>query len=179
MSTNLELKIRCSAVDLARIERLAQEAGIEQFEPMRQVDTYFVANEGRLKLREITAADGSARSELIGYRRNDELGTRWSTYTRVYLDAVATVGVREALECALGVLVAVDKRRRVGICRRTRIHLDEVERLGAFVELETVTEDANDSTAAAELEEVAGLLGLQGFPAIAGSYSDLLLVECS
>src|SRR5690606_18179782 len=90
-------------------------------------------------------------------------------------DPLAAESIQEALESALGVLIVVDKVRRVGIWRRTRIHIDVVDHLGAFVELETITAGDEDPTASVELDEIARRLGLNDFPPIAGSYSDLLL----
>ena len=75
----------------------------------------------------------------------------------------------------IGVRVVVDKVREVIISRHTRIHLDQVESLGRFVELETVIgDDLSDAEAERELAEVVALLGIDGMPAIGGSYSDLL-----
>jgi adenylate cyclase len=77
----------------------------------------------------------------------------------------------------------VEKRRRLYLWGNTRIHLDRVAALGPFVELETVVEHfpgtAAERQAAAESEHrrVIALLGLDQFPAIAGSYGDLLAVS--
>lgn len=179
MSANLELKVRCTREDIDRIERLARETWAISFQQMRQRDTYFGAMSGRLKLREITPHSGPVRAELIGYHRANEPDARWSRYSRIELPPDGADGIRLALSDTLGVLIVVDKCRRLGVWRRTRIHLDLVAGLGAFVELETVTGDENDPTASAELEEVAGQLGLRAFPVIGGSYSDLLLTAGS
>jgi homotetrameric cytidine deaminase len=75
--------------------------------------------------------------------------------------------LREALDAALGTLVTVDKRRRLLVWEGVRIHLDEVEGLGSFIELESVNGDP------AKLERLRAELAL-GDP-LPGSYSDLLL----
>lgn len=177
MATNLELKVRCNAVDLERIADRATWAGAQWLTPMRQIDTYFHTQHGRLKLREIIVDAATSSFELIGYRRADESGTRWSTYTRAAFDERTGRNVQDALISTLGVLVVVDKSRRVALWRRTRIHLDTVAGLGSFVELETVTESTDDVHAEEELAEIAELLDLGSFASIAGSYSDLMLAD--
>jgi adenylate cyclase class IV len=67
----------------------------------------------------------------------------------------------------------VVKRRQLWILDATRIHLDEVDGLGSFVELETVFEGATEPGARAEHERVVALLGIRPESAIPGSYIDL------
>jgi homotetrameric cytidine deaminase len=82
--------------------------------------------------------------------------------------------LREALDAALGTLVVVDKHRHLLLYENVRIHLDEVEGLGAFVELEGVAPADSDLTREHELvSRLRAELGL-GDP-VAVSYSDLLL----
>ena len=56
-------------------------------------------------------------------------------------------GLREALDAALGTLVVVEKRRRLLLWEGVRIHLDEVEGLGSFLELEATDADPTDAIA--------------------------------
>lgn len=170
---NLELKVRCREPDLDGVRRRAEAAGIGAFRRLRQVDTYFAVAKGRLKLRQIVAADDASAAELIAYARPDEAGPRWSAYHRVPVAAAEAAPLKAALASTAGILAVVDKTREVAIHRRTRIHLDRVRGLGAFVELETVVA-AGDDGAAAELAETAALLGLDRYEVIAGSYGDLI-----
>jgi adenylate cyclase class IV len=75
--------------------------------------------------------------------------------------------------------VTVRKQRTVAIWRSTRIHLDQVEGLGQFVELETVLGNApeGDAVGRVEFDDVVGWLGLASLEAIPGSYSDLLIAK--
>jgi homotetrameric cytidine deaminase len=155
---NLEIKARDP--DPARSLELALELGAEDRGEFAQRDTYFARATGRLKVREQTPGD----TELIQYRRSDEAGPRVSHYRRV----PAPDALREALEAALGTLVVVEKRRRLLLAGRVRIHLDRVEGLGDFIELEAVGDD--DAAAIDRLREQ-----LQIGELIPGSYSDLLL----
>jgi homotetrameric cytidine deaminase len=165
---NVELKAR-DADPAATLER-ALALGADDEGVLRQRDTYFARARGRLKLREQLAPTGGA--ELIAYARVDSDQARTSEYRLAAVDDPAAV--REALDAALGILVVVDKRRHLLLWEGVRVHLDDVEGLGAFVELEAVA--APDSDLARERELVDRLraeLAL-GEP-VAVSYSDLLL----
>jgi homotetrameric cytidine deaminase len=163
---NVEIKAR-DADPAATLER-ALALGASDEGVLTQRDTYFAGAHGRLKLRE--EGDGAY---LIAYERPDAAQARTSAY-RLAAVGDDPAAVREALDAALGTRVVVDKRRHLLLYENVRIHLDEVEGLGSFVELEGVA--APDSDLTREHELVARLreeLGL-GEP-VPGSYSDLLL----
>jgi adenylate cyclase class 2 len=190
---NLELKVRCT--DEAALDALvarAQGGGAVYVRAMAQRDTYFVVPHGRLKLREwrLDAAPamerdqgdgadveaGEAGATLIAYARPDQSGSRLSDY--LLSPVPDSVTMREALTRALGVRVVVAKRRLLYYWGHTRIHFDRVADLGAYVELETLLDRfpaaGRDAAATREHHAVIALLGLDTFPVIAGSYSDLL-----
>ena len=168
---NVEVKVRCA--DLAAARSAALRLGAMPYADERQVDTYFATRAGRLKLREIEAASG-ARGELIPYLRPDVAGARRSDYRVIPLPDAA--GTRALLEQLLGVHRVVRKRREVLLWRNVRIHLDRVDGLGTFLELEAVFDGSADS----EREQRAacawllGELGLAAEPFIPGSYETLL-----
>lgn len=172
---NLELKVRCPREQQTAILTRVADRARSPLETLHQTDTYFAVAHGRLKLREIRLTNGERRCELIAYRRPDESGARWSDYRRVEIDPREAEGLLWSLVDTCGLLTIVDKRRTVGVIGRTRVHLDEVEGLGTFVELETVTSSADADTAPAELRDVAAALGLDHLEVIATSYSDLVL----
>jgi homotetrameric cytidine deaminase len=166
---NVELKAR-DADPAATLER-ALALGASDEGVLTQRDTYFARAGGRLKLRE-QAGGAEAGARLIAYVRADGEEARTSAYRLAEIGDAAAL--REALDAALGTLVVVDKRRHLLLYENVRIHIDDVEGLGAFVELEGVA--AADSDLAHEHELVARLrdeLAL-GAP-VAVSYSDLLL----
>ena len=163
---NVELKTRDADPEATLRRALALGASDEGV--LRQRDTYFARARGRLKLRE--QEPGGA--QLISYRRADGAQARTSAYR--IADVADPAALREALDASLGTRVVVDKRRHLLLYENVRIHLDDVEGLGAFVELEAVA--APDSDLTREHELVARLrdeLAL-GDP-VAVSYSDLLL----
>ena len=191
---NLELKVRCpNGAALAALAARALAGGAVYLRTMGQRDTYFVTPRDRLKLREwwreedgaaARPADGGSRDRarewdeagpagavLIAYRRPDRAGSRYSDYLLSPVDEPRALGA--VLTEALGVRVVVEKRRVLHRYGDTRIHLDLVADLGAFVELETVLA-SGEAEAVAEHRAVAALLGLDALPVVAGSYSDLL-----
>ena len=165
---NVELKARDP--DPARTLQLALALGAHDHGELSQRDTYFAGARGRLKLREQKPGE----AELIAYRRPDNTGARTSEYRRV---PVAEAGsLRKALDEAYGTLVVVNKRRRLLLWEGVRIHVDEVEGLGSFLELEAVA--AEDSDLSHEREKVERLrkeLRIEDSSLEAESYSDLLL----
>jgi homotetrameric cytidine deaminase len=167
-SRNIELKARDPRPD--RTLELALALGAEDRGEIAQRDTYFARATGRLKLREQDPGD----AELVQYRRTDVAEASESEFRRVPVaDAAA---LRESLDAALGTLVVVEKRRRLLMLDSVRLHIDSVEGLGDFVELEAVA--APDSDLSAERETVARLregLEIADEALVAESYSDLLL----
>jgi homotetrameric cytidine deaminase len=165
---NLELKARDA--DPRRSLERALAIGAEDRGEIAQRDTYFAHARGRLKLRE----QSPGATELIEYRRSDSTDPGPSEYR------IAPVGdpepLRDALDSALGTLVVVEKRRRLLVWDAVRIHLDEVEGLGSFLELEAVAEPGSDLGPEREkLERLRSELRIEDAALVAGSYSDLLL----
>jgi homotetrameric cytidine deaminase len=156
---NLELKARDP--DPGRSLERALALGAEDRGEIVQRDTYFGRVGGRLKLREQTPGE----TELIQYRRVDEAGPRTSEYRLVSVGEADSL--REALDAALGTLAVVEKRRRLLLWEGVRIHLDEVEGLGSFVELEATDEDPD------KVDRLRAELQIDDL--VAQSYSDLVL----
>jgi adenylate cyclase, class 2 len=164
---NLERKFRCTDLHAVRAALPALETRREGVQ--LQTDTYFHARAGRLKLREI---DGEA-ALLIAYDRPDTATAKLSAYHLVPVGDAALL--RTALTAALGERGCVRKRREIHHWHNVRIHLDEVEGLGTFVEFEAVLSASDDETAAhADLERLRRALGLVDAEELAASYADLL-----
>jgi homotetrameric cytidine deaminase len=163
---NVELK--ALDPDPARSLAVCRELGAQDHGVLRQRDTYFRARSGRLKLRE----EEPGGATLIQYDRPDAAQARESRYR---LSAVPDPEeLRAALDAALGTLVVVDKQRHLLTWNDVRIHLDTVEGLGSFVELEGVAPPESDL--AGEEEKVAQLRDALGIEEVlSDSYSDRLL----
>jgi adenylate cyclase class IV len=167
MARNVEVKARIASVEalLSRARALAD--GPE--ERIEQDDTFFACAHGRLKLRDF--ADGCG--ELIHYERADAEGPKLSDYVRAPTSDPAAL--REALARAHGVVGRVRKSRWLLMAGATRIHLDRVEDLGDFMELEVVLRD-DQSVADGEAiaESLMAQLGIGDEQRLAGAYLDLL-----
>ncbi len=160
---NLEIKARDA--DPRRTLEAARALGAEDHGELAQRDTYFGGAHGRLKLREQTPGE----PELIQYRRPDEAGPHTSEFRNVPVAAAGAL--KEALDAAFGTLVVVEKRRRLLLWEAVRIHLDDVDGLGTFVELEA----PDDGDQQAKVERLTEALAIADDDLIAGSYSDLVL----
>ena len=164
----LEIKARCDNPQVVR--RLLNEQGAEFKGVDRQVDTYFRCKSGRLKLRE-----GNIENNLIHYHRPNQAGPKNSS-VRLYRSAPDS-SLRELLAEALGVLVVVRKSREIYFIGNVKFHIDQVDGLGNFVEIEAI-----DSTGAIgpeklqqQCEHYVQLLSIQPQDLIECSYSDMLI----
>ena len=167
MAKNIEIKARIPSVERAR----EVVVGLTSQPPnlIQQVDTFFQVPDGRLKVRAF--ADGSG--ELISYHRPNTLGPKESAYTISPCDSAATL--MEALKAVLPIRGTVRKRREVFFVGRTRVHLDQVESLGSFLELEVVLGDGDSVEGGTK--EAQGLLDAFGITEemlVAEAYIDLL-----
>ena len=167
MAANVEIKARIS--DLAAVKARAFELDGKGPTLLRQEDTFFHASRGRLKLRKLAPDHG----ELIFYERPDTRGPKCSQYSRVPTDDPDAL--REALSAALGVAGTVRKTRWLYLVGRTRVHVDDVEELGTFLELEVIL--APDETTAVgerEARDLMARLGIADADLVARAYVDLL-----
>lgn len=170
MPRNIEIKARVSPGEpwaqlRERAAALATEGPIE----IPQDDTFFRCAEGRLKLRAFSADKG----ELIFYQRADAAGPKESFY--VLSPTASPDTLREALTWAHGQIGRVRKQRTLFLVGRTRVHLDLVEGLGPFVELEVVLGEGELAEAGvAEAHTLMARLGVEPSQLVTGAYLDLL-----
>ena len=168
MHLNIEIKARCEKQEKIRqilLDRKADFRGTDH-----QIDTYFEAQKGRLKLRQ-----GSIENNLIHYERVDQAGPKAS---EVHLYACGdSEALKATLAAALEVKVAVDKQREIYFIDNVKFHLDRVEQLGTFVEIEAI--DSDGSIGRARLNEQCNyylnLFGIEEKDLVQNSYSDMLL----
>jgi adenylate cyclase class IV len=168
LPANVEIKAR--ARDFGRQTALARALGDTPGEWLHQEDTFFaLPGPGRLKLRVFSPR----RGELIYYERTDDTGPRKSTY--VISPTHDPGSLHQVLVSALGVLGIVRKRRLLIWLGQTRIHLDEVEHLGQFIELEVVLRpDQEAEEGAAIVSNLMRKLEIRDRDLIATAYLDLL-----
>ena len=166
MARNVEVKARVASIEA--LLPLARALAGHGPESIAQDDTFFACASGRLKLR--VFADG--HGELIAYARPDTHGPKTSDY------AITPVpdpeAMRRTLARALGVTGRVLKQRTLFLVGRTRVHLDRVEGLGDFLELEVVLRDGeSEALGMAEAHALLDRLRVDASQLVAGAYVDL------
>jgi predicted adenylyl cyclase CyaB len=164
---NIEIKARLR--DRANVESRLKALGARLLWTHRQKDTFFGVPRGWLKIREVEGKP----PEVIAYERaTDKSGPRASYYELVL------VSDAEAWKRLLGRVLPVDKivekERTLWIYEHTRVHLDRVEKLGDFLELETVVEGISLEDAKAETQRIQETLGVVRGDLLAVPYRDLL-----
>ena len=168
MSRNIEIKAHIESVEAltAKAAALAEEGPIE----IAQDDTFFRCDSGRLKLRVFSNGTG----ELIYYRRANQYGPKESFY--LISPTSAPDSLRESLSLAYGQVGRVIKHRILFLVGRTRVHLDKVDRLGHFLELEVVLADGEHSDAGVrEARELMKQFDVKPHQLIDDAYVDLLV----
>ncbi len=168
MSKNVEIKAK--ARDFQHQHKLAEALSDSSPQVFYQEDTFFNCSAGRLKLRASPVGIG----KLIYYNRQDCIEPTESNYVRSVTNDPASL--MEALSNALGVFAVVRKKRTVYLAGQTRIHLDEVEGLGCFVEIEVVLRAGEAPERGAEVAcDLMAKLGIQTEDLLKTAYVDLLL----
>jgi len=163
---NLEFKARLDGPRAALAR--ARAIGADLYGDLRQTDTYFYVPAGRLKLRE-TAGH---QAELIFYHRDEEASNRASDYEIAH--SREPEALRDLLAHALGVLAVVKKRRTLLTLDASRIHLDNVDGLGHFIEFEVIVGNGEDA-AKQRIDWLIREMGFDWSDCIRASYLDLTL----
>ncbi len=165
---NVEIKAYCRHPE--KVRQTLREAGAVLRGIDEQTDTYFSVSKGRLKLRR-----GTIENALIFYDRGDQREPKTS---EVILYPAKDGGVlEEVLKGALEVAAVVRKRREIYFLENIKFHLDQVEGLGCFVEIEAMdAKGAGDYAALRrQCEDFMRRLGIESEDLAAGSYKEMLL----
>ncbi len=166
---NIEIKARCA--DASFIRNYLQQSNARFVGVDEQTDTYFNTSNGRLKMRQ-----GPIENALIYYYRENKAGPKLSEVKLLPLgDDAGTL--KELLTKAHGIKVIVKKKREIWFIDNVKFHIDEVEKLGSFVEIEAI--DIDGSIGLEKIKEQCYFY-LQQFnigedDLLTHSYSDLLM----
>jgi predicted adenylyl cyclase CyaB len=167
MPANIEIKARVR--DLADLRKRAEALSDTPVQVIPQEDTFFNAPRGRLKLRQL----GPQCGQLVYYKRNDAAGPKRSDY--LIAETSDPSALKAALTAAMGVRGVVRKTRYLYMVGQTRVHLDEVEGLGQFMELEVVMRPGqDDAEGQAIAHDLMTELGVAEADLLEGAYMDLL-----
>jgi predicted adenylyl cyclase CyaB len=172
MPRNIEIKVRVP--DLQAVRPTAQQLASQSLGADEQVDRYYeVAGAQRVKLR----TSRRSAPALIRYARPETANVRASDYD------ISPVRDGDAGLCVVpkgAPIVTVRKRREVFLVDNVRIHLDEVDGLGTFLELEPAVDAEHDeATCRRQIGEITRALGLEPSEFLRASYADLLLEKCA
>ena len=171
MPSNVEIKARIPSVDalLPIAQALSDDKHLQR---IHQDDTFFAVPHGRLKLRVFSNGAG----ELIHYHRPDAAGPKLSDY--VLVPVADPDSLREALARACGLIGRVRKHRILALVGPTRIHLDRVEGLGDFLELEVMLQGGqSEAEGTAIAHDLMARLGVAPSQLLQGAYLDLLRAQ--
>lgn len=167
MAQNIEIK--AYSTNLEKQTLIALGLSNARMQTLRQTDTFFNVQHGRLKLREFS--EGCA--QLIFYHRENQTGPGLSDYQ--ITETTDAEGLKAVLRRAYGIRAEVQKTRKLCLCGRTRIHLDQVDNLGDFIELEVVLREGESIISAErEAESLMNSLGITSAQLIDVSYAELL-----
>lgn len=166
--TNIEIKARTQRPGDIRAylqEKNAVFKGIDH-----QTDTYFHVPHGRLKLRE-----GNIENALIFYERDNEYGPKQSDFHLVAV--VDGDNLRQLLKRSFGILVVVKKQREIYFIDNVKFHIDSLESLGNFVEIEAGNKEMAMSieTLRDQCEFYKRQFQIQESDLVNVSYSDMMI----
>lgn len=153
MARNVEIKAR--APQPHEPSAIAERLSAELSETSEQMDVFFRTERGFSMIDRITP------------------GPKVGTYSICTTDDPSAL--RTVLSAAYGEDVVVQKVRTLLLLGRTRIHIDRVDHLGDFVELEVVLDDGDAiSDGMEEARSIMNQLGILESDLVEGAYADLL-----
>ena len=165
---NIEIKAKSNNQDKVREILKSKNAIFKGID--HQIDTYFKVNNGRLKLRK-----GKIENHLIHYQRENIEGPKQSDVTLFKSNPKSSL--KEILTKALGILVVVKKKREIYFIDNVKFHIDTVEDLGTFIEIETMDSDGTigKDKLLEQCQFFLDLFKISQEDLISVSYSDMLL----
>lgn len=165
----MEIEVKL-ALDAAAMDALADTLG-EPVRTVRQRDVYLQTAGLPVALRVRQDGERAWVTLKSGFEKRDGIRMREELEPAIRPeDLDLWLGVFKRLGFEQGEVVA--KRRREYQRGPVHVVLDEVDGLGAYVEVEVVGDDPDG--AKARLEEAMADLGLERLPRITDSYRDLL-----
>jgi len=170
MALNIEIKAKTSNAEFIREYLTNSKADFRGTD--HQTDTYFNVPNGRLKLRE-----GNIENNLIYYNRPNVPEAKESSFYLSHVPDAASL--KEILTRSLGVKIVVSKKREIYFIRNVKFHIDEVDGLGSFAEIEA--SDLHADVSKEELQSQCNFyvqeLRIKDEDLVSVSYSDMLFAR--
>ncbi len=166
----LNIEIKAKAQNLTEIREFLKAKNAIFKGTDHQIDTYFNVQKGRLKLRE-----GNIENNLIHYVRSNQKEPKQSQVLLFKSEPNSTL--KDILINSVGVLAVVDKMREIYFIENVKFHIDTVEKLGTFVEIEAIDKDGTigEEKLLEQCEYYLKLFGISNEDLVSVSYSDLIL----
>ncbi|MFD2245157.1 class IV adenylate cyclase [Pontibacter ruber] len=152
----LDITIKARCYNPAKVESILLEHGAQYVGLDVQTDTYYEADYGKLKHRQ-----GNIENVLIHYNRKSGGGTK-QTEVLLYLKHPGAETINQICG-SQKVLAQVKKLRKIFFIGNVKFHIDYLEELGHFVEIEAIDLD--------------GSLGLDMLNQQCHYYKELLQIE--
>jgi len=172
-SSRLNIEIKAHTTGHTRIRKYLKDHSADFKGIDHQTDTYFCVPQGRLKIRE-----GTVESCLVFYKRDDLPGPKRCNYHIVQFTpgAPEAARIKELLTASLGILCVVDKKREIYFIDQVKFHLDKVDNLGTFFEIEAIdTGGVGEETLIKQCEKYLNEIGIGEEQLVSVSYSDMIL----
>jgi adenylate cyclase class IV len=156
---NIEIKARIEDPD--QIRELVKELDHTFVGLDHQIDTYF----------KTTNLSGPY---LIFYLRDNISGPKSSVYQK--LPVADAKGLKDLLKEMQGIHTIIEKNREIYLYKNIRIHLDEVKKLGSFLEFEAVMDEkySNKKVETGKVEYLMEKFGIKNEDLIGESYENLM-----
>ncbi len=163
------IEIKARSEQLARVRELLVDRRPDFRGTDVQEDTYFEVGKGRLKLR-----IGQIESNLIAYERREDSRLKESHVVLHKPGDPETL--KRVLVASHHLLGVVRKSREIYFLDNIKFHLDQVEGLGSFVEIEAISRGGSPPRREleAQVDEYLDLFKIQESSLVSGSYIDLL-----
>jgi predicted adenylyl cyclase CyaB len=168
----INVEIKAKSRNPTEIHSLLADQQAEFLGTDKQTDTYFQVGKGRLKLRQ-----GNIENALIHYFRDNQPGPKRSDVSLYKTEDGEEL--RDVLENALPILTVVIKRRSIYFIENVKFHVDEVEELGSFVEIEAIDKDGTigEEQLREQCQYYLDLFKIRAEDLIEVSYSDMMFAE--
>jgi predicted adenylyl cyclase CyaB len=166
---NVEIKAKCG--NLGMYEEKLRKLGAELIRIEEQKDTYFSILDGRLKVRELPAT-----ARLIYYVRENISEPKKSEVLIFDIDDMnRCLVLMDILKRLFPIRCIVRKSRKIYGFQNIHIHLDRVEGLGSFLELEGALQKSQTITSLRkQVGDFQKILGIKKEDLLNVSYSDML-----
>lgn len=170
MPTLIEIKARCE--NPTEIRHILERNNAKLKGVDHQVDTYFKVEHGRLKLRE-----GNIENHLIHYFRGNQAGPKKSEV--LLYKSTPDSSLKSVLATSIGVLTVVDKKREIRFIDNVKFHIDIVEGLGNFIEIEAIDMDGSipEEKLLEQCQFYIKLFRIKDEDLLKNSYSDMILAK--